>query len=101
MNAIEQDRFKWERESSRFFEKKRRKKLFLNWTVPVSLALAQFRKSDRFRLFAAASRFLRGHSWYNWRLPTPATACGSRSGSTKLENCRRRDLTPIASPPSS
>jgi hypothetical protein len=38
------DRFKWEQESGRFFEKKRRKKLLLGWACDGETSTAPFKK---------------------------------------------------------
>jgi hypothetical protein len=42
---LEHDRFKREQESSRFFEKKRRKKLLFGWACGGVTSTAQFKKS--------------------------------------------------------
>jgi hypothetical protein len=55
----EHDRFKWEQESSRFFEKKRRKKLLLNWACGGVTSTAQFKKFFCFFLFTKRSLPLR------------------------------------------
>jgi hypothetical protein len=43
-NTLEHDRFKWEQESSRFFEKKRRKKRLFGWAYDGETSTAQFKK---------------------------------------------------------
>jgi hypothetical protein len=42
---LECDRFSWKKESSRFFVKKRRKKLLLAWAWSVETSTAQEQKS--------------------------------------------------------
>jgi hypothetical protein len=42
---LERDRFNWEQESSRFFEKKRRKKLLFGWACGGVTSTAQLKKS--------------------------------------------------------
>jgi hypothetical protein len=43
-NFLEHDKFKWKQESSRFFEKKRRKKLLFGWACDGETSTAQFKK---------------------------------------------------------
>jgi hypothetical protein len=42
--SLKHDRFKWEQESSRFFEKKRRKKLLFGWACGGITSTAKFKK---------------------------------------------------------
>jgi hypothetical protein len=42
--TLEPDRFKWEQGSSRFFEKKRRKKLLFGWARDGETSTTQFKK---------------------------------------------------------
>jgi hypothetical protein len=43
--CVSVDRFKWEQESSRFFEKRRGKKLLFGWACGGEISTARFKKS--------------------------------------------------------